>query len=167
MKAIHWIIAAAALAFVQPAPVQAAVGDPEIILYRFSGVTDDGLGDFNGVATALHCTNFSGVPERLRIVIRHRDSRLLQNVPFTVPHLATLTAATKAVVVFDISPFLFTNLATGAVPGGTAAIAATSASITCTAMIVNAGALGGICPTCLIGVSLQGIRFNPIPGAQE
>jgi hypothetical protein len=44
MKAIHWIIAAAAFAFVQPA--QAGINDPEVIIYRFPGVLDNGGGTF-------------------------------------------------------------------------------------------------------------------------
>jgi hypothetical protein len=50
MKAIHWIIAAAALAFVLPEPADAATTDPEVIIYRFPGVRDDGSADFVGVA---------------------------------------------------------------------------------------------------------------------
>jgi hypothetical protein len=57
MKATHWIIAAAAFAFVQPA--QAATTDPEVIIYRFPGVTDSGGADLTGVATSFHCTNFT------------------------------------------------------------------------------------------------------------
>src|SRR5262249_39929881 len=70
MKAIHWIIAAAALAFVLPAEADAAVGDPEMVIYRFPGVADNGGGAGVGVATVFHCTNFSGVQETLRIVTR-------------------------------------------------------------------------------------------------
>ena len=36
MKAIHWIIAAAAFLFAEP--VQAGVNDPEVIIYRFPGI---------------------------------------------------------------------------------------------------------------------------------
>ena len=35
MKAIHWITAAAALAFIQTTPASAGVNDPEVIIYRF------------------------------------------------------------------------------------------------------------------------------------
>jgi hypothetical protein len=41
MKAIQWIIAAAALALVQPTPASAGVNDPEVIIYRFPGVMDN------------------------------------------------------------------------------------------------------------------------------
>src|SRR5215475_2467816 len=68
MKAIHWITAAAALALGLPAPADASITDPEIIIYRFPGVRDDGGGVFIGVATVFFCTNFSGVTENARLV---------------------------------------------------------------------------------------------------
>jgi hypothetical protein len=49
----------------------------------------------------------------------------------------------------------------GVISGGTAAIAATSINVICTAMIVDASSLP------FVGITLRGIRFNPIPGAQE
>jgi len=45
MKTIHWTIAVAALAFVQATPAAAAQSDPEVIIYRFAGVTDNGAPD--------------------------------------------------------------------------------------------------------------------------
>jgi hypothetical protein len=51
MKNIQSMIAALALAFALPAPADAAQTDPEIIIYRFPGVRDDGGGPFAGVAT--------------------------------------------------------------------------------------------------------------------
>src|SRR5262252_331017 len=76
MKAIHWIVAAAALAYSLPAPATAATSDPEVIIYRFPGVYDDGGPTNNGVATVFHCTNFSGVTENIRIVTRGSDGVL-------------------------------------------------------------------------------------------
>src|SRR5262249_10837221 len=93
MKAIHWIIAAAALAYAQP--VQAVVGDPEVLIYRFPGVRDDG-GNASGVgfATVFHCPNFSGSTETARFATRASDTTLKGNFPIDVPHLGTVTAVT-------------------------------------------------------------------------
>src|SRR5262249_46206869 len=45
MKAIHWIIAAAALASVQPTPASAGVNDPEVIIIAHAGdAIDDDFG---------------------------------------------------------------------------------------------------------------------------
>jgi hypothetical protein len=157
MKAIHWIIAAAALAFVQPTPASAAPTDPEVIIYRFAGVRDNGGSTNVGVATSFHCTNFSGVAETIRFVTRNFDGTLLSNHATTIPHLATLTASTHG-------PLAYINtglLNTGAVSQGTTAIAATSINIICTAETIDASTAAPV------GVARRGIRFNPVPGSQE
>ena len=151
MKAIHWITAAAAFAFVQPA--QAAQSDPEVIIYRFPGVYDLGNN-----ATTFHCTNFSGVPENIRFVTRSQNGSLLTNVVFSVTHLATLTASTHDTVLYGDAGSL---LNTGPVVQGTTAIAATSINVICTAVTLDALAM---VPN---GFALRGIRFTPIPGSQE
>jgi hypothetical protein len=126
MKAIHWIIAAAAFAIAQP--VQAAQGDPEVIIYRFPGVRDDGGNPGAGVATVFHCTNFSGVTETIRFVTRDQfGTTLLQNNTVPIPHLATRTAATHLPAAYVTN----LNLPTGIVAQGTTAIAATSTNIIC------------------------------------
>jgi hypothetical protein len=89
MKAIHWIIAAAAFAFVQP--VQAATTDPEVIIYRFPGVHDDGGATDVGVATVFFCTNFSGVIETVRFVTRQSNSTLAGNSIVGIGHLSTIS----------------------------------------------------------------------------
>src|SRR5262245_6360877 len=157
MKAIHWIIAAAAFAFVQPGPASAAVGGPEVIIYRFPGVRDTGGQLAQGTATVFHCTNFSGATETLRFVTRNDAASLLQNNTINIIHLATVTVATH-----DTNAYSEDNLLpTGSVSQGTTAIAATSINIICTAMTIDAAAA---VPT---GVALRGIRFAPVPGSQE
>ena len=157
MKAIHWIIAAAALASVQPTPASAGVNDPEVIIYRVPGVRDDGGGIGVGVATVFVCTNFSGAEEILRFVVRSSNGAILQNSGGNIFHLETRTKSTHPTNLFSLSAFLNT----GAVNQGTAAIAATSLNIICTAMIVDAAA------TSPQGIALRMIRFNPVPGSQE
>ena len=156
MKAIHWIIAALGLAFVLPAPANAAQTDPEVIIYRFPGVRETGGAAGTGVATVFHCTNFSGVTETLRIVIRGASGALLTNTPIGIVHLETRTISTKPTDLFS-----GTSVDPGVVAQGTAAIAATTTSFICTAMIVDAASFS---PN---GISLRGIRFNPAPGSQE
>jgi hypothetical protein len=152
MKAIHWIIAAAAFASVLPAPADAATFDPEVIIYRFPGVTDNA-----GMATVFFCTNFSGVTENIRFVTRAFNGDLIQNSTKSVVHLGTITVNTHQTAAY--APDL--DLATGTFSGGTTAIAATSTNIICTAMTIDAA---NPKPD---GVALRGIRFNPVPGSQE
>src|SRR5262245_26453552 len=104
MKVIHCVIAAAALAFVQPA--QAASTDPEIIIYRFSGVLDNGGLSHQGIATAFHCTNFSGVQESLRIVVRDSAGIIRGNFSQLINHLQSLTLSTHSIAIYN--DFAFT-----------------------------------------------------------
>ena len=156
MKAIHWIITVAALACTEPA--QAGVNDPEVIIYRFPGVFDNGGVDTTGTATVFHCTNFSGTSETIRFVTRGSNGTLVSNQANAIGHLVTLTASTHNTLAYreDLT------FATGAVLQGTTAIAATSINIICTAMTIDAAN-----PLRPDGVALRGIRFAPIPGSQE
>src|SRR4051812_27471650 len=92
MKAIHWIIAAAAFAFVQSA--QAAQTDPEVIIYRASGVIDTGSSAGVGVATVFQCTNISTAAENLRFVIRNFNAVIVANQAFSMLSFQTLTVGT-------------------------------------------------------------------------
>jgi len=157
MKTAHSMIAALGLAFVLPAPADAATTDPEVIIYRFPGVRDNAAGTDTGVATVFNCTNFSGVTENIRIVTRDRNGTLLSNVMSALAHLATTVASTHDTLAYTFE----LNLGTGSLSGGTTAIAATSVNVICTAMVIDAST------TAPVGVALRGIRFNPVPGSQE
>ena len=157
MKAIHWITAAAAFAFVFSAPADAGVNDPEVIIYRFPGVRDNSGTDFVGVATVFHCTNFSGVEEILRFVTRQHTGTLVTNISFALGHLQNQVVSTHRTGAYGG----FISLDTGLVSFGTTAIAATSTNIICTAMTIDAST------TVPVGVALRGIRFSPAPGSQE
>jgi len=156
MKVVRWMTAVATIASVLSVQAQdralGAVGNAEVILYRFPGVLDSG----GLTATAFHCTNFSGVMETIRIVVRDQNAGVVANASFNVPHLQTITVVTHPVILYAAA-ILFT----GGISQGTAAIAATSTSLVCTAMTIDA-ASGS--PQ---GIALHGVRFNPIPGTQE
>jgi hypothetical protein len=154
MKLLRGMITGVAMLSVLPA--QAATSDPEIVIYRFPGVMDDGGASEAGVATAFLCTNFSGVLEGIRIVIRDNAGAIRVNFNQSINHLQTLTLTTHATVLYiDFA------LATGALTQGTAAIAATSVNIVCTAVTLDAAS------NVPNGFALRGIRFNPAPGSQE
>jgi len=157
MKTIQWLVVSAALATGMVSPASAATTDPEVIIYRFPGVLDNGGLTNTGSATTFHCTNFSGGTETLRFVTRDSSAVLITNVTFNIGHLATLTVPTHSTLAYNDT---ILTLGTGAVQG-TTAIAATSINIICTAMTIDAST------TAPIGVALRGIRFNPVPGSQE
>src|SRR5262249_16803064 len=154
MKAIYWIIAALGLTLVLPAAADAGQNDPEVIIYRFPGVRDDGGDDSVGVATIFSCTNFSGAQEQVRLVTRNGSNFLVSNLAVLVPHLATVTFGTHHTSAYP-GYTLNTNFVVG-----TTAIAATSTNVICTAMTIDAA---NPKPD---GVALRGIRFNPVPGSQ-
>jgi len=156
MTKIQALVVSAALAIGMAAPVSAGVNDPEVLIYRFSGVLDDGGLNNAGVATSFHCTNFSGATENIRVVIRDAVGGLKGNVPLPVDHLATRTISTHGTQAYN-EDFVMTGL----VAQGTAAIAATSINVICTAVTLDAST------TAPVGVALRGIRFNPVPGSQE
>src|SRR5262249_41117331 len=157
MKTVQSLALSAALVIAMAAPASAVITDPEVIIYRFPGVLDDNAGAFAGTATAFHCTNFSGATESIRIVVRDTTGALKANLAFQIDHLVTLTTSTHDTVLYSENH----KLDPGFVTQGTAAIAATSINIICTAMTLSAGASQ---PT---GFALRGIRFNPVPGSQE
>jgi hypothetical protein len=150
MQSLRYLIAVAALAFTMPA--QAAVGDPEVILYRTAGVVDAD----SGWATTFLCTNFSGVNGTLTVVTRGATSTITVNHTVIIPHLNTVALSTREVFLFAD-----TNMNTGVVNPGTAAIAATSVNITCSAVQVQSNNAAPLM------VKLHMTRFNPIPGTQE
>jgi len=160
MKVVRWLTAVAGIASVlsvqAPDRALGAIGDAEVILYRFTGVHDNGGASGTGVATTFHCTNFSGTGESIRIVVRDSVAGVVANTAITASHLQTKTFTTHVVFLYGGSP-----LNTGAVMQGTAAIAATSTSVVCTAMTIDAAS------TSPVGIALHGVRFNPIPGSQE
>jgi hypothetical protein len=162
MKVVRWLTATAGIAFVlsvqAPDRALGAVGDAETILYRFPGVTDDGGGVRTGVATSFHCTNFSGVTETVRIVVRNENDALVANLAINISHLRTRTYTTHSVVLYGGA---IAVLNTGQILQGSAAIAATSTSVVCTAMTIDAASASPV------GIKLHGIRFSPVPGTQE
>ena len=161
MKKIQSVLVSAAVAIGIAAPASAATTDPEVIIYRFSGVRDDGSNDNFGVATVFHCTNFSGVTENIRFVTRANVGVIASNLVRSINHLSTLTAETHQSNANAFGGELVAQLATRTVAQGTTAIAATSPNIICTAMVIDG--FNNV-PT---GVALRGIRFNPVPGSQE
>src|SRR5262245_19381202 len=125
MTKIQYLVVSAALALGMAAPASAGVNDPEVLIYRFPGVFDDGDLDFFGSATLFSCTNFSGVPENIRFVTRKGDGTLVTNVPVTnQPHLKTITLSTHLTASYQGQV-----LNTSKIVGGTTAIAATSTNI--------------------------------------
>src|SRR5262249_32694360 len=136
----------------------AAQTDPEVIIYRFTGVRDDGAAQGLGMATLFECTNFSGAVENLRFVTRDVAGTLKSNVAQVIVHLGNIAMLTHTSLGINFT----TSLARGVVGQGSTAIAATSTSVVCGARLIDAT---GNSP--FDSVPLRGIRFNPVPGSEE
>jgi len=92
-------------------------------------------------------------------VIRAQNGTQLFNFAAQAFHLSTVVYTTQAgSSIYNGTTFI---LATGAITGGTVAIAATSTSVTCTAMIMQPTT------TAPVGVQLHMTRFNPLAGTAE
>src|SRR5215470_10030422 len=84
MNAIARIVASAAIAFALPVHAQdrvqqggptppAVVGGSLGLIYAVSGIVDNGAATDAGVATTIHCTNFSTTSETIQYVVRQFD----------------------------------------------------------------------------------------------
>jgi opacity protein-like surface antigen len=138
-------------------PSMALTTDPLVQIYRFTGVRDNGGAAGLGVATTFHCSNFSGADENIRIQIRQYNGAVLTDHTYSISHNRTRTISTH-----DTNAYAedFVEL-TGLTQEGLARIWATSTSVICNAKTVAADA------PFPLGVTLTGVRFNPIPNTEE
>src|SRR5262245_49171570 len=91
LGAAGWVVASGLPAFAQDAP--GATTDPEVVIYRLSGIIDTG----NGVLVTLFtCSNRSSVEEGVRIAVRSVTGALIANTRTNVNSLASFTWATRA-----------------------------------------------------------------------
>jgi hypothetical protein len=173
MKMLGWIIplAAAGMAIVFPgyaadrakqSEAQAvspqALTYPQQIIYRVSGVRDDGQGPQLGVATSFHCTNWSNLPEKLAISVYNFNGTLARARSFIVNSHHTFTVSTHETKIFSEDVFLSPGVD---IDQGYAQILSTTTNIYCSAMIVDAASSS---PT---GIELHLVRFNPYPGSTQ
>jgi hypothetical protein len=158
MRISQLMLAAAAVALVLPVqPAKPAVGDPVESLYFFPGARDNGAGTGTGVATSVHCVNFSDATEKLQYVVFNFDSSIKANLNLNIGLHQTRTASTHDTVLY--AEDLILN--TGVVNQGSVLVGGTSVNIVCTAQVVDASAA---IPN---GIDLHGLRFNPISSTAE
>ena len=161
MKFPHWIVATVALASFAPTPAPAASGGPVSLIYRFSGLYDDGGGAGGGVLSLITCSNFSAVSEDVVIAARNWDATLVAAKTYTIPPLNTRAYGTHF---GQQDPwFLFDALSPGTIIfDGLFSIASTTQTISCTAMVID-----GAVVAVPWGVALHAHRYNPEPGTDE
>jgi hypothetical protein len=138
-------------------PAAAVVTDPMQLLYFISGVRDDGGGTNTGVATVIHCSNWSGATERFQYVVFTHLGTVVANLTQDIPHGGTKTASTHGTALY------FEDLLLGPVliSQGLVAILATHRDVVCTVQVVDASV------PIPNGITLHSVRYNPIAGTQE
>jgi hypothetical protein len=140
----------------QAEAASAATTDPEVIIYRFPGVRDNGWLRWcrgrHGVSLhqlqrsdRKHSAGDTGLGRRSQIEF----------------HFAPGSSQYHTFSTHGNHAYTGLIMNTGVVQQGTTAIAATSINIICTAMTIDAST------DSPVGVALRGIRFSPIPGSQE
>ena len=127
------------------------------LIYRASGVFDNGGFPRTGPATVVHCTNFDLAAATVQFRIWQFNGITVADQKATLASRETFTVTTKDTNMFYDN----LNLNTGLVNQGSLIINATSQEVKCSAMLVNA-ATGE--PA---GVALHLVRSNPSPGTQE
>ena len=150
-------LAAVALiaALAQPA---AAVTFPTLTtIYVGSGVYDDGSTGGSGEATSIHCSNVSGVPVQVRVLVLSNAGAVEGSHTVALAHGVTETFSTHETVIFFEA-----DVATGLVNQGVVNVEATNSAVFCTAAVIDAA---GNPP--LFSMPLHLVRVNPHPGTVE
>src|SRR5262249_28741553 len=93
--------ALALLGFIAAAPVAVAQNQLTYLLYIFPGVFDNGGGGQLGVASAFHCSNVSGTPQTVQVVVYNFDSTILANKSALIGAASTFTFATKDTALYS------------------------------------------------------------------
>jgi len=153
MKFVLPLLAVAMLSAILPAQAQELQN-----IYRVSGVIDSGGNSQNGVATAFHCSNPRDETEKVRIIIRNFNGTTAANRDVNISPRRTVTAVTHETVLFEQDAIL---AAGNTINQGSAQIQATSRSVHCSAMIVDAAA------NVPQGIALHMVRYNSLNDTTE
>lgn len=162
------LVIAAALAILVPAVAAAADrrGQASVSIGAFpaltniyvaSGVQDSGSGDNTGVATTIHCTNWTGATQQIRFTVKNFNSVTAANQTVNVGAGVTVTKSTHGSVITEDLPHLSPGVV---ISQGSIVIATTAAQVTCTVQVRDAA-------SAVPASTLHLVRFNPWPGGQE
>lgn len=116
-------------------PVSSQAGSALKVIYRFSGVRDDGYQGTAGrkLATALHCSNPSGKAVTMRVRLLGYYGNVYSDQTYTVQPAWTLSILTQA-----ITSLSGVQLNTGSIAEGQGVVMASSNALVCSAMFMDA-----------------------------
>ena len=155
MKKILFACAVASLGI--GAQTAAATTFPSLTtIYVGSGVVESGSPADTGTATAIHCSNVSGLSADMRWLFLTGEGIVVNSITATLAHGQTETVATHAVAY--LSGELLLNQ--GGFTDGVVNVESTQSAVFCSAYILSAAAPAS-------GVALHLVRVNGNPGVEE
>jgi len=152
------LFAAAALAAALTQPASAITFSSLTTIYVATGVYDSGTEAGTGVATAIQCTNVSGVTVQVRVLVLSHTGSVAGSLTLTISHGRTLRTATHNTAIYSQDVALLT----GAVNQGGLSIEATNSAVFCNAVVIDAA---NFPPE--FSQPLHLVRVNPHPGTVE
>ena len=150
-------LATAALIATLAQPTHAVTFPTLTTIYVGSGVYDDGSGNNAGEATSIHCSNVSGVPVSVRVLILANNGAVEGSLTQNLAHGVTVTFSTHGTFIF-----VDADLQTGGVFQGALNVEATNSAVFCTAAVIDAA----VNPPAF-SMPLHLVRVNPHPGTVE
>ena len=151
-------IAIAAATLLTTVPAIAAADDPLKVIYKVSGVIDPGSASFTGIATVFFCTNFSNVPEVVRISLRAEANGAPTNNTYGFSVGETRTFVTHEINAYSVDA----ELAPGVLfTQASAILFATTTNVHCSATQIDAAAEPAI------GIPLHMVRFRPATNSRN
>lgn len=131
-------VLAAALGLMIPAGATAMTGAGERtlnVLYRFSGVQDDGAkgGANRKHGTVIHCSNAGNTTASLALVLYNHDGQIVKSVKYSIGAWRTKTAATQPSKLYDND----LNLNTPLIYQGLGMVLSSSTNVVCSAQVLD------------------------------
>jgi hypothetical protein len=140
------------------AVISAGVGAAQAALvYRASGVLDDGGLPNLGAATVFHCSNYGPTSTVVRVQIFNGAGELAADMSLTLGSNITRTFSSHQTLAFE--DYIWAD--PGVIKQGSARIFSTSLKVLCTAAVVPADT------AIPQGAVLHLSRFNPQAGQEE
>jgi hypothetical protein len=128
-------------------------------IYIIAGVKNSSGGSDTGTATAIQCSNVSGVTTSIRFLVLGAGGNVLNAVTANgVPHGATIERSTHLTAAYNNEVALITGTGLSA---GVINIESLESGVFCTAAIIDASLENPL------GVTPHIVRINPHPGSVE
>jgi hypothetical protein len=128
-------------------------------IYIITGVKNSGDGADQGVATAIQCSNVSGVTTNIRFLVLNAGGAVLASVTNNnVAHGQTIERSTHNTEAYLSEGVLIPGTS---LSSGTVNIESLQSGVFCTAAIIDASL------SAPVGVTPHIVRINPHPGSVE